>query len=164
MLRRIAADWMASGIAISHIVAVIDRHLTDYRSRYYSGSGEALFSWVDELSAGHGASRTSRHHRPNLDGQRCNELSIANGSIARSRSQAQPFQPGSACGQLRNFPWIRQSRSRGVPERKVDWQRTKGPKRIDQAIASFFASLLMARSQRLSLRKGLKQAAFRCER
>jgi hypothetical protein len=48
-LRRIAADWKASGIALSHIVAVIDRHLTDYRSRYYSGSGDALFSWVDGI-------------------------------------------------------------------------------------------------------------------
>ena len=48
-LRRIAADWMASGIALSPIVAVIDRHLTDHRSRYYSGSGDALFSWVDEI-------------------------------------------------------------------------------------------------------------------
>ncbi len=48
-LRRIAADWKASGIAISHIVAVIDRHLTDHRRRYYSGSGDALFSWVDEI-------------------------------------------------------------------------------------------------------------------
>jgi len=40
---------MASGIALSPIVAVIDRHLTDHRSRYYSGSGDALFSWVDEI-------------------------------------------------------------------------------------------------------------------
>jgi hypothetical protein len=48
-LRRIAAEWMASGIAISHIVAVIDRHLTDHRRRYYSGSGDALFSWVDAI-------------------------------------------------------------------------------------------------------------------
>src|SRR5215470_12599469 len=48
-LRRIAADWKASGIALSHIVAVIDRHLTDHRRRYYSGSGDALFSWVDEI-------------------------------------------------------------------------------------------------------------------
>jgi hypothetical protein len=40
---------MASGISLSHIVAVIDRHLTDYRSRYYSGSGDALFSWVDGI-------------------------------------------------------------------------------------------------------------------
>jgi hypothetical protein len=48
-LRRIAADWIASEIAISHIVAVIDRHLTDHRKRYYSGSGDALFSWLDEF-------------------------------------------------------------------------------------------------------------------
>src|SRR5215813_4029116 len=47
-LRRVAADWKASGIALSHVVAVIDRHLTDHRRRYYSGSGDALFSWVDE--------------------------------------------------------------------------------------------------------------------
>jgi hypothetical protein len=49
MLRRIAADWKASGIVLSHIVAVIDRHLADYRSRYYSGSGDALFSWIDGI-------------------------------------------------------------------------------------------------------------------
>jgi hypothetical protein len=47
-LRRIAAEWMASGIALSHIVAVIDRHLTDHRRRYNSGSGDALFSWLAE--------------------------------------------------------------------------------------------------------------------
>jgi hypothetical protein len=48
-LRQIATDWKARGIAISHIVAVIDRHLTDHPNRYYSGSGDALFSYVDEL-------------------------------------------------------------------------------------------------------------------
>jgi hypothetical protein len=48
-LRRIAADWMTNGIALPHIVAVIDRHLTDHRRRYYSGSGDALFGWVDEV-------------------------------------------------------------------------------------------------------------------
>jgi hypothetical protein len=48
-LRRVAADWKVSGIPLSHIVAVIDRHLSDHRSRYYSGSGDALFSWVDEI-------------------------------------------------------------------------------------------------------------------
>src|SRR5215467_9798959 len=47
-LRRIAADWKASGIALSHIVAVIDRHLTDHRRRYNSGSGDALFGWLAE--------------------------------------------------------------------------------------------------------------------
>ncbi len=46
-LRRVAADWMATGIALTHIVAVIDRHLTDHRGRYYSGSGDALFTWLD---------------------------------------------------------------------------------------------------------------------
>src|SRR5215510_4967040 len=48
-LRRIAAAWKASGIALWHIVAVIDRHLTDHPNRYYSGNGEALFMRVDEL-------------------------------------------------------------------------------------------------------------------
>jgi hypothetical protein len=48
-LRQIATEWQAQGIAVSHIVAVIDRHLSDYRRRYYSGSGDALFSWVDEI-------------------------------------------------------------------------------------------------------------------
>src|SRR5258708_29790230 len=48
-LRRIASDWKVSGIALSHIVAVIDRHLTDHRNRYYSGSGDALFTWLDEF-------------------------------------------------------------------------------------------------------------------
>jgi hypothetical protein len=48
-LRDVAADWKASGIALSHIVAVIDRHLTDHRNRYYSGSGDALFNWVDAI-------------------------------------------------------------------------------------------------------------------
>jgi hypothetical protein len=48
-LRRVAAEWKASGIALSHVVAVIDRHLSDHRRRYYSGSGDALFSWVDEI-------------------------------------------------------------------------------------------------------------------
>jgi hypothetical protein len=48
-LRRVAAEWKASGIALSHIVTVIDRHLSEHRRRYYSGSGDALFSWVDEI-------------------------------------------------------------------------------------------------------------------
>ncbi len=48
-LRRVAADWKAGGIALSHIVAVIDRHLSDHRNHYYSGSGDALFSWVNEI-------------------------------------------------------------------------------------------------------------------
>jgi hypothetical protein len=48
-LRHVAADWKASGIALSHIVAVIDRHLSDHSRRYYSGSGDALFSWVAEI-------------------------------------------------------------------------------------------------------------------
>jgi hypothetical protein len=48
-LRHVAADWKASGIALSHIVAVIDRHLTDHRSRYHCGSGDALFNWVDGI-------------------------------------------------------------------------------------------------------------------
>ena len=37
------------GIAIWHILAVIDRHLTDYPNRHYSGSGDALFSWVGQV-------------------------------------------------------------------------------------------------------------------
>jgi hypothetical protein len=48
-LRHVAADWKASGIGLSHIVAVIDRRLSDHRRRYYSGSGDALFSWVDAV-------------------------------------------------------------------------------------------------------------------
>jgi hypothetical protein len=48
-LRHVAADWIATGIALSHIVAVIDRHLTDHRNRYYSGSGDALFGWLGEF-------------------------------------------------------------------------------------------------------------------
>jgi hypothetical protein len=48
-LRHVAADWKASGIALPHIVAVIDRYLSDHRRRYYSGSGDALFSYVAEL-------------------------------------------------------------------------------------------------------------------
>jgi hypothetical protein len=48
-LRRVAADWKASGIGLSHIVAVIDRHLNEHRRRYYSGSGDALFGWLAEV-------------------------------------------------------------------------------------------------------------------
>ena len=48
-LRRIASDWKANGIALSHIVAVIDRHLNDHRRRYYSGSSDALFTRLDEV-------------------------------------------------------------------------------------------------------------------
>jgi hypothetical protein len=70
-LRRIAADWMASGIALSHIVAVIDRHLTDHRRRYNSGSGDALFSWLAEHVRRTWDKRTSLHHGPNQLEQRC---------------------------------------------------------------------------------------------
>jgi hypothetical protein len=48
-LRRVAAEWKANGIALSHVVAVIDRHLSEHRRRYHSGSGDALFSWVGEI-------------------------------------------------------------------------------------------------------------------
>jgi hypothetical protein len=48
-LRHVAAGWKTNGIALSHIVAVIDRHLTDHRRRYNSGSGDTLFNWLDEF-------------------------------------------------------------------------------------------------------------------
>jgi hypothetical protein len=48
-LKHVAADWKVNGIALSHVVAVIDRHLTDYRNRYYCGSGDALFDWLDDF-------------------------------------------------------------------------------------------------------------------
>jgi hypothetical protein len=45
---KIGADWQANKIPISHIVTVIERHLTDHRRRYHSGSGDALFGWLAE--------------------------------------------------------------------------------------------------------------------
>jgi len=79
-LRHVAADWKASGIAISHIVAVIDRHLTDHRSRYYSGSGGALFGWLDEpiRKTWYEQHDSPPQARPS---DRGNELPIANGPI-----------------------------------------------------------------------------------
>ncbi len=48
-LRDAVPGWMARDIPLWHCIDVIDRHLTEHRRRYSSGSGDALFIWLDEL-------------------------------------------------------------------------------------------------------------------
>jgi hypothetical protein len=140
-LRRIAADWKANGIALSHVVAVIDRHLSDHRRRYYSGSGDALFSWADEIirktwREQHFSPPWAQATRPmmqrfpdrdRVDRQPCSdhEINPRRGPPSReapvgNRSEA----PG--CGRTNEAP---------PPSRKFIVQKRKQPKRIDQAIA-----------------------------
>lgn len=140
-LRHIAADWKASGIAISHIVAVIDRHLTDHRSRYYSGSGDALFGWLDELVRKtwyehHVSPPQAKPSRPTM--QRIAEREWVDrqpsadhevdrmGSSTCREAPVGNWSDAPGCGRTNEAP---------PPSRKFIVQKRKQPKRIDQAIA-----------------------------
>jgi hypothetical protein len=140
-LRHVAADWKASGIALSHIVAVIDRHLTDHRRRYYSGSGDALFSWVDEIirktwREQHFSPPWAQATRPTMqrfpDRDRVDRQPSSDHEIDASRSptgQEAPVASGSnvlGCG----------TADRTAPHSvKSIGPKRKPPKRIDQAMA-----------------------------
>ncbi len=140
-LRHIAANWKASGIALSHIVAVIDRHLSDHRSRYYSGSGDALFSWVDEIirktwREQHFSPPWAQATRPTM--QRFPDR----GRIDRQPSSEHEVDPRrSPTGQEASVASRSDVLGRGTADRtaphsvKSIGQKRKQPKRIDQAIA-----------------------------
>src|SRR6266446_879426 len=132
---------MASGIALSPIVAVIDRHLTDHRSRYYSGSGDALFSWVDEMirktwREQHVSPPQAKPSRPTMqriaEREWVDQQPSADHEVDRRRSPTgreapvgnRPDAPG--CG--RADQTLRQS------VKSID-QKRKQPKQIDQALA-----------------------------
>jgi hypothetical protein len=135
-LRRVAADWMASGIALSHIVAVIDRHLTDHRRRYYSGSGDALFSWVDEFirktwREQHFSPPWAQATRPTMQRFPDRDRVDRQPSSDREVPTAQEASVASRSDVL----------SRGIADQtaphsvKSIGQKRKQPKRMDQAIA-----------------------------
>jgi hypothetical protein len=140
-LRHVAADWKASGIALSHIVAVIDRHLNEHRRRYYSGSGDALFSWLSELvrrtwdeknlsspriqSAQATFPRTADHERVDRQTSVDHEIDIRRCPSGREAPVGnQPDAPG--CGRA-DQPQPQSAKSIGP--------KGRGLKRIDQAIA-----------------------------
>jgi hypothetical protein len=153
-LRRIAADWKASGIALSHIVAVIDRHLTDHRNRYNGGSGDALFSWLDEFIRKtwyeqNVAPSEAKPSRPTM--QR-----IVDPERSSTNQQAPVRDRAIAAGYGRDDHATSQSAKSIGKERR-------GPNRIDQAIAFLLRELANGEVAAALLEEGLKQAAFRCE-
>ncbi len=102
-LRHVAADWKASGIALSHIVTVIDRHLTDHRSRYYSGGGDALFTWVDEVVRKTWYERQVPPPWAQATQRRWNDFPIATGAIGNQALTTKSI-PGAALP-ARKRPW-----------------------------------------------------------
>jgi len=140
-LRHIAADWKASGIALSHIVAVIDRHLTDHRRRYYSGSGDALFSWVDEIirktwREQHFSPSWAQATRPTMqrfpDRDRVDRQPSSDHEVDRRRSPAGQEAPVASWSDVLG----RGTADRAAPHSvKSIGQKRKQPKRIDLAIA-----------------------------
>ena len=140
-LRRIAADWKANGIALSHIVAVIDRHLTDHRRRYNSGSGDALFSWLDEFirktwHEQHLSPPQAEVSRPTMKriaaGEWIDRQPSADHEVDARRSATGREAPvgnwsgAPACGRADQAP---------PQSTKSIGHKQKQPKRIDQAIA-----------------------------
>ena len=133
-LRRIAADWKANGIALSHIVAVIDRHLADHRRRYNSGSGDALFSWLDEFIRKtwyeqHASPPQVRPSRPRMqpiaDREWVDRQQSADHEVDAKRG---PTNRGGTCRQSVECLRVLQNRSGAAPERKVNWPETKSAK------------------------------------
>jgi hypothetical protein len=137
-LRRVATEWKALGIALTHTVSIIERHLTDYRTRYYSGSGDALFGWIDEIIR-----KTWREQHQSRSQDRGPAMQRI---AAREWGGRQP----SANLEIdaRHNPTFRValvSDRSGAPGCRADealpqsaksvGQKGKGPKRIDQAVA-----------------------------
>ena len=157
---------MASGIALSHIVAVIDRHLTDHRRRYNSGSGDALFSWLAEHVRRTWDKRTSLHHGPNQPEQRCHELQITNGSIGNQALTPQsisgvalPFEkrlwaighmPLGTVELIRRLPRVQRRLAKSE----------EGQSRSTEPWPSCVASSQMARSPQPAWRKGQRLAVY----
>jgi hypothetical protein len=140
-LRRIAADWKANGIALSHIVAVIDRHLTDHRRRYNSGSGDALFSWLDEFIRKtwyeqHASPPQVRPSRPRMqriaDREWVDRQQSADHEVDAKRG---PTNRGVPAGNRSNASGF--CRTDQVPPQSVKsiGLKRNRPKQIDQAIA-----------------------------
>jgi hypothetical protein len=140
-LRRIAADWKANGIALSHIIAVIDRHLTDHRRRYYSGSGDALFSWVDEVvrktwREQHFSPPWARVTRPTIermaDHERADRQQRGEHELDARRS---PADEGTPAGNRSDAPGCGRADQPPPRSAKSIGKKRGGPKRIDLAIA-----------------------------
>jgi hypothetical protein len=140
-LRHVAADWKASGIALSHIVAVIDRHLNEHRRRYYSGSGDALFSWVDEnirrtWREQHFSPPRAQASRPTMqrfpDRDRVDRQRSSDHEVDPRRSPTGQAAPVAS----RSDVLGRATADRAAPHSvKSIGQKRQQPKRIDQAIA-----------------------------
>jgi hypothetical protein len=134
MLRQVATDWKATGIALSHVVAVIDRHLTDHRRRYYSGSGDALFTWLDEV-----VRKTWYEQQvsaPKAQSSRPKMQQVANPQWEDREPDAEnevdpgrsPIHRKAPVGGRVGYPSVRQNRSSGASARKVDWPDAKPAK------------------------------------
>jgi hypothetical protein len=139
-LRRIAADWMASGIALSHIVAVIDRHLTDHRRRYNSGSGDALFSWLaehvrrtwDEKNLASPWTQSARATVPlTADHEWIDRQPSADHEVDLRR---RPSIREAPVGDRSYAPGYGRADQAPSESAKPIGQKRRGPKRIDQAI------------------------------
>jgi hypothetical protein len=140
-LRDVAADWKAIGIAIAHIVAVIDCHLTDHRRRYHNGSGDALFGWLaehvrrtweekklaspwthsDRATVPRTADRESTEGQPSAD----HESDLRRRPSAREAPLVNQSD-ASGCGRAHQAP---QQSAQSIGQKRT------GLKRIDQAIA-----------------------------
>jgi hypothetical protein len=140
ILRQVATDWKATGIALSHVVAVIDRHLTDHRRRYYSGSGDALFTWLDEVvrktwyeqqvSAPKAqSSRPKMQREPNL--QCVDQQPGANHEIGTERRPIS--REATACSRPDILARGRTDQTAPQPAKSIG-QTRKQPNRIDEAI------------------------------
>lgn len=140
-LRHVAADWKASGIALSHIVAVIDRHLTHHRNRYYSGSGDALFGWLGELVRKtwyeqHDSPPQAKPSRPTMprtaDHEWVDRPPSTDHEVDRRRSHASREAPrdnrsdARGCGRADQEP---------LPSERPISPKRKQTKQIDRAIA-----------------------------
>ncbi len=140
-LRHVAADWKASGIALSHIVAVIDRHLNDHRRRYYSGSGDALFSWVDEIirktwREQHFSPPWAQATRPTM--QRFPDRDWVDpqpSSDPEVDAKHSPGSQGTSAGTRSDAPGCGTTDQAPLQSAKSVGQKRRGVKRIDQAIA-----------------------------
>src|SRR5258708_6837823 len=140
-LRHIAADWKASGIALSHIVSVIDRHLSDHRRRYYSGSGDALFSWVDGIIRKtwyeqHVSPPQTKPSQPTMqriaECERVDWQPSADHEVDRMRSSTRREAP---VGNWSDAPG-RGRADQALPQSvKSIGQKRKQPKQIDRALA-----------------------------
>src|SRR5262245_13586122 len=102
-LRRIAADWKANGIAISHVVASSSVISPTIAIDITVAAATHCSVGSTNLSARLGASSTSRHRGPKQPDRRCNDFPIATGSIGNQALIAKST-PGAALAFERR-PW-----------------------------------------------------------